>query len=126
MLSQNPIAAMRLAHITTDEAEALRFEHSPANANRALRTLRRTMGKAAEWGVIAAAPRIKLMKEEGRSATIDSEAEGKLLAVAKQPLRDVLIIVLDSGMRPGEVFRLCWEDSSMGTEGCRSLRRVRG
>jgi integrase len=110
MLSQTPIAAMRLAHITTDEAEALRFEHSPANANRALRTLRRMMGKAAEWGLIAAAPRIKLMKEEGRSATIDSEAEAKLLAVAKQPLRDVLIIMLDSGMRPGEVFPMRWED----------------
>ncbi len=110
MLSQTPIAQMRLAHIMTDEAEALRFEHSPANANRALRTLRRMMGKAAEWGVIVAAPRIKLMKEEGRSATIDSEAEAKLLAVAKQPLRDVLIIMLDSGMRPGEVFRMCWED----------------
>ena len=36
MLSQTPIAAMRLTHITTDEAEALRFGHSPANANRAL------------------------------------------------------------------------------------------
>ena len=65
MLSQTPIAAMRLAHIATDEAEALRFEHSPANANPALRTLRRMMGKAAEWGMIAAAPRIKLMKEQG-------------------------------------------------------------
>jgi len=110
MLSQTPIAAMRVSHITTDEAEALRFEHSPANANRALRTLRRMMSKAVEWGVIAAAPRIKLMKEEGRSATIDSAAEAKLLAVAKQPLRDVLIIMLDSGMRPGEIFPMRWED----------------
>ena len=110
MLSQTPIAAMRVSHITTDEAEALRFDHSPANANRALRTLRRMMGKAAEWGVIAAAPRIKLMKEEGRSATIDNQAEAKLLAASKEPLRDVLTIMLDTGMRPGEVFRMCWED----------------
>lgn len=110
MLSQTPIAAMRLSHITTDEAEALRFEHSPANANRAPRTLRRMVGKAAEWGVIAAAPRIKLMKEEGRSATIDSQAETRLLEASKQPLRDVLTIILDTGLRPGEVFRMCWED----------------
>lgn len=110
MLSQTPIAAMRLTPITTDEAEALRFDHSPANANRALRTLRRMLGKAAEWGVIAVAPKIKLEKEEGRSAIIDAEAEAKLLAVAKQPLRDILIIVLDTGMRPGEVFPMRWED----------------
>jgi hypothetical protein len=54
------------------------------------------LGKAAEWGVIAAAPRIKLIKEYGRSALIDAEAEFKLLAVAKQPLHDVLTLILDS------------------------------
>jgi integrase len=113
MLSQTPISGVRLAHITTDEAEALRFNHSPANANRALRTLRRMLGKAAEWGVIASAPRIKLVKEEGRSAIMDAETEAELLAVAKQPLRDVLAIILDSGMRPGEVFQMRWEDISM-------------
>jgi integrase len=110
MLLATPIADMRLAHITTDEAEALRFDHSPANSNCALRTLRRMLGKAAEWGLIAGAPRIKLVKEEGRSAFIDAEAELKLLAKAEQPLRDVLTIMLDSGMRPGEVFQMRWED----------------
>ena len=110
MLAQTPICGVRLAHITTDEAEALRFDHSPSNANCALRTLRRMLGKAAEWGVIAAAPRIKLAKEYGRSAIIDSEAEFKLLAVATQPLHDVLALILDSGMRPGEVFQMRWED----------------
>ncbi len=110
MLAQTPICGVRLAHITTDEAEALRFDHSPSNANCALRTLRRMLGKAADWGVIAAAPRIKLAKEYGRSAIIDSEAEFKLLAVATQPLHDVLTLILDSGMRPGEVFQMRWED----------------
>jgi len=110
MLAKSPISGVRLAHITTDEAEALRFDHSPANANRALRTLRRMLGKAAEWGVIAAAPRIKLAKEYGRSAIMDNEVEFRLLAVATQPLHDVLTLILDSGMRPGEVFQMRWED----------------
>ena len=64
------------------------------------------LGKAAEWGVIPAAPRIKLAKEYGRSAIIDSEAEFALLTVATQPVSDVLTVVLDSGMRPGEVFQM--------------------
>jgi integrase len=110
MLLNTPIASMRLSHITTDEAEALRFDHSPANSNRALRTLRRMLGKAAEWGMIPVAPKVKLVKEEGRSAVIDAEAELKLLGAAKQPLHDVLTIMLDTGMRPGEVFRMRWED----------------
>jgi integrase len=110
MLAVTPISAMRLAHITTDDAEALRFEHSPSNSNCAFRTLRRMLGKAAEWGVIAAAPRIKLVKEERRSIFIDVQAEVKLLARAIQPLRDVLTLILDTGMRPGEVFQMRWED----------------
>lgn len=114
MLAKTPISGMRLTHITTDEAEALRFDHSAANANCALRTLRRMLGKAAEWGVITAAPRIKLVKEYGRSAIIDNEAAFKLFAVAKQPLRDVLTVILDTGMRPSEVFRMRWEDINWG------------
>ncbi len=110
MLSATPIAGMKLSHVTTDEAEALRFDHSPANSNCALRTLRRMLGKAADWGLIVAAPRIKLMKEEGRSQFIDAAAEYKLLAKAEQPLYDVLTLMLDSGMRPGEIFQMRWED----------------
>jgi len=109
-LAKTPISGVRLRHITTDEAEALRFPFSAANANCALRTLRRMLTKAADWKLIAAAPRIKLVKEEGRSVNVDSELGLKLLAAAKQPLRDVLIIMLDSGMRPSEVFALRWED----------------
>jgi integrase len=112
MLAETPISRVRLAHITTDEAELLRFNHSPANANRALRTLRRMLGKAAEWGLIAGAPKVKLVKEQGRSAIIDADAERRLIEAAKQPLRDVLMIILDTGMRPSEVFRMCWEDIS--------------
>jgi integrase len=110
MLEVTAIAGMRLSHIATDDAGALRFDHSPANSNRALRTLRRMLGKAAEWGLIIAAPRVKLLKEEGRSALIDKETEPRLLAASSQPLRDVAIIVLDSGMRPSEVFEMRWED----------------
>jgi integrase len=115
MLEVTPIAGMRLSHIATDDAGALRFSHSPANSNRALRTLRRMLGKAAEWGLIVAAPRVKLLKEEGRSALIDEETEPRFLAASPQPLRDVSIITLDSGMRPSEVFAMRWEDLTWET-----------
>ena len=41
---------------------------------------------------------------------MDSDGKAKLLATASQPLRDVLTLILDSGMRPGEVFQMRWED----------------
>ena len=47
-----------------------------------------------------------IMEEVGRELTIDPATEAKLLAVAKQPMRDVLIVIQDTGMRPEEVFRI--------------------
>jgi integrase len=97
---------MNLDRITTEELDRLALEGSPSYVNQALRTLRRLLGKAAEWKVIAVAPAVRLMKEVGRELTIDPETEAKLLAVAKQPMKDVLIMIQDTGMRPEEVFRI--------------------
>jgi integrase len=66
--------------------------------------------------VISTAPKIKLEKEEARSAILDQDAVAKLLSVAKQPLRDVIQIVLDCGMRPAEVFAMRWEDINWDTQ----------
>ncbi len=110
LIRNTRLAGMRLDHIRRDEVEAVRFSGSPSNSNRALRTIRRMLGKAEEWKLISSAPKIKLVKEYGRSALIDAETERKLLAAASQPLRDVLLIMMDTGMRPQEVFRMRWED----------------
>jgi integrase len=101
-----PLMGMNLDRITTEELDRLALEGSPSYVNQALRTLRRLLGKAAEWKVIAVAPAVRLMKEVGRELTIDPETEAKLLAVAKQPMKDVLIMIQDTGMRPEEVFRI--------------------
>lgn len=106
MLQKTRIPGMPLDQITRDAAEVLRFPGSPANGNVALRTLRRMLGKATEWGMLQTPPRITLLKEQGREIIIGPEAESKLLAAAKQPLRDVIVIMQDTGMRPQDVFRL--------------------
>jgi integrase len=105
-IAKTPLTGMTIDRITTEEVDALGFSGSPSYINQALRTLRRLLAKAVEWKVITAAPRIKLLKELGREQTIESETEAKLLAVGKQPMKDVLIIIQDTGMRPDEVFRI--------------------
>ena len=105
-IAETRLAEMTLDRITTEEVDLLGFEGSPSYVNQALRTLRRLFGKAAEWKVIATAPRIKLLKELGREQTIDQDTEAKFLSVGKQPMKDVLIIIPDAGMRPDEVFRI--------------------
>src|SRR5258708_40322976 len=37
------------------------------------------------------------------------EDEKRILAACKRPLKDVLIVMLDSGLRNGEVIRMRWE-----------------
>ena len=38
------------------------------------------------------------------------KVSGSFLAAASQPLHDVLLLVLDGGMRPSEAFQMRWED----------------
>jgi integrase len=110
LLEGTRVIEMRLGAITRDEAERLAFSGGPSNHNNALRTLRRMLGKAEEWNVIRASPKIKLMQEHARQRIIDAHVEAQLLPFSRQPLRDVLIIMRDSGMRnQKEVFRMRWE-----------------
>lgn len=99
LLAASAIAGMRLDKIMADDIEALSFTGSPSNANSALRTLRRILHKAEEWGVIRSVPKFRLVKEYGRSSRLDDDAERKLLVVAEQPLRDAIILMRDTGMR---------------------------
>ncbi len=83
LLRATPVAQMRVNQITVDHSEQLKFPGSAANANCALRTLRRMLHKAEEWKMIGHAPKIKMMKEHGRHLRLDDEAESRLLEGAK-------------------------------------------
>ena len=82
LLKATPVVGLRVDQITGDFAEQLKFPGSAANANCALRTLRRMLHKAEEWKMIGHAPKIKMMKEHGRHLRLDDEAERKLIAGA--------------------------------------------
>ena len=120
LLKATPVVGLRVDQITGDFAEQLKFPGSAANANCALRTLRRMLHKAEEWKMIGHAPKIKMMKEHGRHLRLDDEAERKLIAGAlasnwrprtRELLRDVVILMRDTGMRnERELFRMSVEN----------------
>ena len=87
LLKATAVALARIDQITGDCAEQLKFRGSAANANCALRTLRRMLHKAEEWKMIGHAPKIKMMKEHGRHLRLDDDAEKKLIAGAFPPYR---------------------------------------
>jgi integrase len=121
---------MRLDHITTTLADALELPHSGSNQNMALRTLRRALSMAVDNKLITAAPRVKLREEHQRTAVWDSATEALFLSKAKGLLRDVFVIIQDSGMRPDEVLRLrtkdvLWEKSLIHVPNGKTKRSTR-
>jgi integrase len=109
-LEATSLSGMRLDWITSEAVDALQFDGSPSWQNQALRTLSVILAKGVEHRYLYRKPTIKLKKETRREGIIDDTAEASLLQVAAQPLRDVLIVMRDMGLRPDEVFRMRWED----------------
>jgi integrase len=99
LLEQTRIAGMRMDQITKDEVERLKFPGSASNGNNALRTLRRMFTKSKEGKLILEVPDFALFKEHGRSLRLNDEAERRLSAVAEQPLKDIIVVMRDTGMR---------------------------
>lgn len=110
MLRTTQVADLRLDSITTAVADTLRLRGAGSNQNCALRTLRRMLSLAHEYGILDSVPKIKLRRENRRTAVWDAKMEEDFLKVAPQPLKDVFLICHDSGMRPDEVMRLKWDD----------------
>ncbi|MGH9344510.1 MAG: tyrosine-type recombinase/integrase [Terriglobia bacterium] len=82
---------------------------SPATVNRALTTLKLIFNHAARSGLLISNPTLGvrfLQEGGGRMRVITWEEERAYLSQASQPLRDIAQIILETGMRPEEVFRL--------------------
>jgi integrase len=110
LILKTPLAGMRMDLITADDVETMNFHESPHSRNCAIRTLRRMLGKARDWKLLREVPRVRTVKVFPRDRMISVEDEKRFLAAAKRPLSDVLTIMLDSGMRNGEVTRMRWEN----------------
>jgi len=116
LLKVTAVVNMRLDEITSEYIDRLKFPGSSANANCALRTLRRMFHKAEEWKLIDRVPKVRLMKEHGRSLRLDEDAERKLLGAAgackwrkrtSDLFRDIVVLMRDTGMRnQRELYRM--------------------
>jgi integrase len=112
-LLASDLARLRLDQITDQQAGqfAARYSNlSPSTVNCSLRTLRRALHLAHDWGKIERMPKISLAKGERQRERVLSGTEAQVyLAACPQPWRDVATLLLGTGMRPGEAFKLRWE-----------------
>lgn len=107
------IAGLYLNEITDQHATQFQARWSllsPSTINCGLRTLRRALNLAVEWGKIDRLPRIKLARGERQRERVLTTDEATLYVTAcPQPWKDVATIMLGSGTRPGELYGLRWE-----------------
>lgn len=87
-------------------------KNSIVTVNGDLRTLRRILKIAVEWGRLEHAPSIhELPRPKGRDRVLTFKEEALYLARASDNLRDATILAVDTGMRPNsELFPLQWVD----------------
>jgi len=82
---------------------------SPATVNRALTTLKKLFHHAEKCGYGLTNPTrgVEFLNEgAGRTRVVSFEEELAYFAKASQPLRDIAQVILDTGLRPEEVFRI--------------------
>ena len=93
----------------------------PSSVNSSLRVLRRALRIAVEWGLVPAAPKIKLLRgEHHRERVVLQEEDARYLGAAGELMADIATVLIDTGMRPEENSRLRWEsigwsDGQFGT-----------
>jgi len=75
---------------------------SPGSINRELATLRKLLRVAHEWKEIQRIPRIRLLRgERNRDFVLSRQQETIYLAACPDPLADIAMILLDTGLRLG-------------------------
>src|SRR5229473_1036015 len=87
---------------------------SPATINRDLSCLRQILGIAVKEELIQKSPffngRVEFLHEKGKERTLSFDEERKYLKAATPVLGDVGTIMVEMGLRPGEIFHLRCED----------------
>lgn len=118
LLEYKPIAGARLDRIDEGVIEgyvvARRAAVGPATVNRELATLRRMLRLAHEWREIQRVPRIRLLTgERVRDFVLSRKQEMLYLAACPQPLNDIAVLMLETGLRIGETLHVEWADITL-------------
>jgi integrase len=120
-LMASDLASLPLDQITDQQAGqfSARLAYlSPSTVNCGLRTLRRALHLAVDWGKLERMPKIGLAKgERQRDRVLTRDEAARYLAACPQPWRDVATLMLGTGMRPGECHELRWAHVLLNGQG---------
>jgi integrase len=111
--------AKLLDEISAEEIEKfktarLEQKRSPSTVNRDLAFLRRVLLYGVKVDKITTTPfvghKVEFLKENRRERIINFDEERRYLAAARQPLRDVAVLMLELGLRPSEACAIRRQD----------------
>ena len=123
LLRESDLWDLKLDHITSQHGGGFIARNSglsPSTVNCGLRTLRRALNLAEEWGKLTRSPKITLARGERQRERVLTDAE--FLAyrdLCRQPWSDLATLLYGTGIRPGEAYRLRWECVSLKENGSR-------
>jgi integrase len=109
----------RLSEITGEtigqyKTRRLELGRKGSTINRDLACLRRILGMAVRQDKLSRSPfaehRVEFLREQGSERILTFEEERKYLGKACPTLRDVAVLIVETGMRPDEVFRTIERD----------------
>jgi integrase len=107
-------ASEPLDKISDQHAQHFAAKYAALSASRincGLRSLRRALNLAFEWGKLERPVKITLAKGERQRDTVLAENDwDRYIENCPQPWHDAAIIIRGTGMRPGEAFALRWEN----------------
>jgi integrase len=130
MLKRSKLAGLRLDDLTGEHAQQFAAEFarlSPSGINRGLRSLRRALNLAYEWGQIDKPVKVELAKNENQRDRVLTDKElASYLESCAQPWRDAATMIAEEAMRPGEVFVLRWPHLLIGEDETGLIRVVEG
>ena len=113
--SYKPLADAKLSEMTSEMAAGFAAHRQAqglqvTTVNSSLQILRRMVRLAVEWGVSDVSPKVRMLPgERHREHVVTVEEEARYLASAPEPLGRVATVLVDTGLRPEECFRLRWE-----------------
>lgn len=90
---------------------------SKAQINREVSLLRAILNKMVKWGRLSSNPlgKVEMFKEQPKQRILTIEEMNQLVSAAKPPLKQIIMVALNTGMRKSEILGLRWDAVNLDT-----------